>query len=121
MKVYVEREPCRKDSAGGHNTDEPRGTTARRGPRRTNTWPPKDGGRAPSAGRSRGRQAVVTVEARLQGIADAWHRLRPLPATLTNRPEKMVWNGDVPVAKIRTCVSFQTACERLRGELALRA
>ena len=38
-------------------------------------------------------QAVSTVEARLQDFTDAWQRLRPLPATLTNRPEKMDWNG----------------------------
>ena len=62
-------------------------------------------------------QAVLTVEARLQGITDSWHRLRPLPATLTNRPEKMVWNGAFLLSR-SAIRSFQAACEQLGSELA---
>jgi hypothetical protein len=63
------------------------------------------------------RQAALSVEARLKGITNSWHRLRPLPSALTNRPEKMVWNGAFLLTRA-TISSFQTACERLRSELA---
>jgi hypothetical protein len=63
------------------------------------------------------RQAIMTVEARLQDFADAWRRLRPLSATLTNRPEKMVWNGTFLLSRSQT-QPFQAMCEQLRGELA---
>jgi hypothetical protein len=65
------------------------------------------------------RHAVSTVEAQLQRMTDTWHRLRPLPATLTNRPEKMAWNGAFLLPRSNIS-SFQTACERLRDELAPR-
>jgi hypothetical protein len=63
------------------------------------------------------RQAVLSVEARLQGFTDAWHRLRPLSASLTNWREKMVWNGAFLLSRA-DITSFQTACERLGGEVA---
>jgi hypothetical protein len=65
------------------------------------------------------RQAALTVEARLKGMTDAWQRLRPLATALTNRPEKMVWNGAFLLSR-STIDSFQTACERLRSELAAK-
>lgn len=63
------------------------------------------------------RQAVLTVEIRLKGITDLWHRLRPLPQMFTNRPETMVWNGAFLLTR-PSARSFQTACERLASELA---
>jgi len=63
------------------------------------------------------RQAVLTVEARLQGITDSLHRLRPLPNTLTNRPEKMIWNGAFLLSR-STIRAFHAACEQLGSELA---
>ena len=62
-------------------------------------------------------QAVLTAEARLQGMTDSWQRLRPLPTTLTNRLEKMVWNGAFLLSK-SILPSFQAACEQLGNELA---
>ena len=62
-------------------------------------------------------QAVLAVEARLQGVTDAWHRLRPLPAAVTNRPEKMVWNGAFLLPK-SAMGAFHAACERLGSELS---
>ena len=62
------------------------------------------------------RQAVLTVEARLQGFADSLQRLRLLPTTLTNRPEKMVWNGAFLLSR-SAIRSFHAACEQLRIEL----
>jgi len=63
------------------------------------------------------RQAVLTVEARLQAFADSLQRLRLLPTTLTDRPEKMVWNGAFLLSR-STIRSFHAACEQLRNELA---
>ena len=63
------------------------------------------------------RQAALTVEACLKGISDAWHRLRPLTTALTNRSEKMVWNGAFLLSRFAVN-SFHAACERLRSELA---
>lgn len=63
------------------------------------------------------RETVAAVEARLQSIADAWHRLRPLPATLTNRPEKMVWNAAFLVSR-DALAAFQSDCTQLGDELS---
>jgi hypothetical protein len=63
------------------------------------------------------RRAIVTVETRLQGIADSWQRLAPLTTALTNRREKMVWNGALLLAT-SAAVAFQTACGQLAGALA---
>jgi hypothetical protein len=63
------------------------------------------------------RQAVSTLEARLQGVTDEFHRLRPLPTALTNRTEKMVWNGAFLLRK-SSLGSFHAACEQLANELA---
>ncbi|MGO8745035.1 MAG: GvpL/GvpF family gas vesicle protein [Thermoguttaceae bacterium] len=63
------------------------------------------------------RQAVLTVEARLKGFTDSWRRLCPLPATLTNRREKMVWNGAFLLSR-STLPTFHAARERLGTELA---
>ncbi len=112
VKIYVDESRCLQRPTNSS-------PTGRRGPGEVrNTWLPKDYRRS-AVGRSKPRSdsAVLTVEARLQGITDAWHRLRPLPATLTNRPEKMVWNGAFLLSR-SNIISFQTACERLRGELA---
>ena len=62
------------------------------------------------------RQAALTVEGCLQSIADAWHRLRPLTPALTNRAEKMVWNGAFLLSRTKI-EAFHTACEQLRNEL----
>ena len=66
---------------------------------------------------ARARQSASTVEDRLKGIADSWHRLRPLPPCLHQPAENMVWNGAflLPRSKIGP---FHAACEQLRGELA---
>ena len=63
------------------------------------------------------RQAAATVEAHLKSITDSWHRLRPLPTALTNRSEKMAWNGAFLLPRSRIN-SFQAACDRLRSQLA---
>ncbi len=62
------------------------------------------------------KQELSSLEARLQCFTDSWRRLRLLPATLTNRPEKMVWNGAflLPGPQLRP---FQEACEDLEQEL----
>ena len=63
------------------------------------------------------RQAALSVEGSLESLADAWQRLRLLPTALTNRKEKMVWNGAFLLPK-STINSFQTVCESLSSELA---
>ncbi len=63
------------------------------------------------------RRAVLTVETRLQGIADSWQRLAPLPTALTHRADKMVWNGALLLAA-SAVAAFQTACGQLGSELA---
>ncbi len=62
------------------------------------------------------QQTASTVEDRLTGIADSWHRLRPLPQIFTARQEKMVWNGAFLLAK-SGIAAFHAACERLRRDL----
>ena len=63
------------------------------------------------------RQAIVTVETRLQTIADSWQRLAPLSTALTDRAEKMVWNGALLLAT-SAVVAFQTACTQLARQLS---
>jgi hypothetical protein len=63
------------------------------------------------------RRAIVTVESRLQGIADSWQRLTPLSTALTDRAEKMVWNGALLLAK-SAVAAFQNTCAQLGRELA---
>jgi hypothetical protein len=63
------------------------------------------------------RRAIVTVEARLQRMADSWQRLAPLPTALTHRADKMVWNGALLLAS-SAIAAFQTACGQLGSELA---
>jgi hypothetical protein len=63
------------------------------------------------------RQAIATVETRLQGVADSWQRLAPLSTALTHRAEKMVWNGALLLAK-SAVAAFQTACGQLASQLA---
>ncbi len=65
------------------------------------------------------KQAVSAVEARLRDIADVWCRLRPLPRSLTSRPEKMVWNAAYLLAR-SAVASFQAVCQQLGSELALK-
>ncbi len=62
------------------------------------------------------RQAVVTVETRLRGIADSWQRLAPLSTALTHRAERMVWNGALLLAT-SAVAAFQTACAQLASSL----
>ena len=62
------------------------------------------------------KQTASTVEDRLTGIADAWHRLRPLPQCFTTRQEKMVWNGAFLLAR-SGIAAFHAECETLRRDL----
>jgi hypothetical protein len=61
-------------------------------------------------------EELLALEACLRGQADAWRRLRELPAALTNRAERMIWNGAFLLAAARRR-QFQGECDRLRGEL----
>lgn len=62
------------------------------------------------------RQELLATESCLQGVADSWRRLRPLPATLTGRSEKMVWNATCLLSRSgQDC--FRNTCERLRNHL----
>jgi hypothetical protein len=61
-------------------------------------------------------QEVKAVEAGLQPLTDAWHRLRTLSPELTARPEKMVWNGAFLVSKAAEA-AFRDTAQRLRTDL----
>ena len=63
------------------------------------------------------RQAIATIETRLQALADFWQRLTPLSTALTHRAEKMVWNAALLLAK-PAVVAFQEDCTQLAAALA---
>jgi hypothetical protein len=56
------------------------------------------------------------VEDRLGQVSPKWRRLRPLSAELTARPESMVWNAALLVAKDQE-PPLRATCERLRSDL----
>jgi hypothetical protein len=63
------------------------------------------------------RCEVAAVRDSVQGLADAWCQLRPLPQALLDRGGKMIFNGAFLLARPRER-PFQTLCGRLRGDLA---
>jgi hypothetical protein len=63
------------------------------------------------------RRALPTLEARLQTLADAWQRLRPLPAALTGRAERMTYHGAFLLTRSGR-QAFCAACEDFGRRLA---
>ena len=63
------------------------------------------------------QRALPALEARLQTFADAWQRLRPLPAALTGRAEKMVYHSALLLRRCRR-QAFGTTCDELERLLA---
>ncbi len=63
------------------------------------------------------RREVAAVRDSLQGLADAWRQLRPLPQALLDRPEKLVFNGAFLLARPQER-PFQTLWGRLQCDLA---
>ena len=63
------------------------------------------------------RQAVESLEARLHPIADAWRRLHTLPSSLTNRPEKMLWNAAFLLPR-ELQPAFRIACDEFAADVS---
>lgn len=67
--------------------------------------------------KDRCRQLVEEAEAALAGKADSFNAIRPLPASLTGRREKMVWNGAFLIAQ-PACQDWLDLADSLAHELA---
>jgi len=63
------------------------------------------------------RRELVAVRDSLQGLADAWRQLHPLPQSLLDRPQRMVFNGAFLLARSQES-PFQIVWGRLQRDLA---